>query len=211
MEISAALDDLAFPDGEPIQVVGTERLPPGKAAEETGKTFEENARIKVESCARRARRLPPGERPRWVLADDSGLVVDALDGAPGVRSARYAGPHATDQDNNRKLLQALKNIEPGRRSAKFVCVVACVDLAPGESGASQTAEPLPLLYAQGECRGEILTEAEGHDGFGYDPLFFLPELGKTMAQLTRKEKNEVSHRGRALKALKEGHWRKMRA
>ena len=205
-EISAALSDVAFPSGQPLRVVGTERLPPGSPVEETGGTLQENAAIKLESYARRALRLPPEEKPLWVLADDSGLVVEALAGAPGAHSARYAGPSATDEDNNRKLLQALKGIEPGRRGAKFVCVMACVDLAEASRKSSpwacQGVESFRPFIAQGECQGEILTEEQGQGGFGYDPLFFIPHLGKTMAQLSQKEKNEVSHRGHALKALR---------
>lgn len=205
-EIMAALSGYAFPGGEPLQVTGIDFLPPGKPVEESGSTFAENARIKAVSYARRALELPLGERPRWVLADDSGLSVDALDGAPGVLSARYAGPGATDGDNNRKLLQALQGVGQGRHGAKFVCVMACVELGEAEAAlmrAGNAVMALPVFFAEGDCQGEILTAERGQGGFGYDPLFFLPELGKTMAQLSQGEKNRVSHRGRALRVLGE--------
>ena len=147
-------------------------------AEETGTTFAENSLIKAQHAAE-ATGLP-------AIADDSGLAVDALGGAPGVYSARYAGD-AGDAANNEKLLAALANVED--RSAAFHCVATYV--APGEA---------PLV-ASGEWRGEILRELRGAGGFGYDPLFFVPECGCSSAELEPEEKNARSHRGQALRRL----------
>lgn len=162
--------------------------------EETGATFAENALIKAKAAAE-ALGLP-------VLADDSGLCVDALGGQPGVYSARYAGEGAADADNNAKLLRELKAREaegglhepgPGLYgSARFVS--ALVLYAPAEGR---------QLTAEGTVDGFILKEPRGEGGFGYDPLFWLPEYGKSMAELTLEEKNAVSHRGRALRRLLE--------
>jgi XTP/dITP diphosphohydrolase len=149
--------------------------------EETGSTFEENALIKAESI----RRLS-GE---MVLADDSGLEVDYLDGAPGIYSARYAGEGATDADRNRKLLDALKGAPADQRTARFVCAVALVF----PDGSSVTA--------RGTCEGSIASEPAGSNGFGYDPLFYVPELEKTVAQMDPELKNSISHRGNALRKL----------
>jgi XTP/dITP diphosphohydrolase len=121
------------------------------------------------------------------LADDSGLEVEALDGAPGIRSARFAGPSATDRDRIDRLLLLLKTVPPGKRQAAFVCVVAVA--AP--NGDASTF--------RGECGGVITEVVSGDGGFGYDPVFYLPELGRTMASLTSTEKNAISHRGRAVR------------
>ncbi|MFQ5345674.1 MAG: RdgB/HAM1 family non-canonical purine NTP pyrophosphatase [Mariprofundus sp.] len=147
---------------------------------EDADSFSGNARKKAEAFAQ-ANRLP-------ALADDSGLCVDALSGAPGVYSARFAGPDASDADNNRKLLASLKN--QANRSAHFCCAVY---LALPNGGQSFSAE--------GKVQGEIPRQAAGSGGFGYDPLFFCPELGKAFAEATPEEKASVSHRGRALRAL----------
>jgi XTP/dITP diphosphohydrolase len=149
-------------------------------ADETGTTFEENSLIKAQHAAA-ATGLP-------AIADDSGLSVDALDGAPGVYSARYAGG-AGDEANNDKLLAALEGSED--RGAAFHCVATF--LAPGE-------EP---LVAHGEWRGTILREPRGDGGFGYDPLFFVPECDCSSAELAPEEKNARSHRGQALRKLVE--------
>ena len=141
---------------------------------------------------------------RWVLADDSGLCVDALGGAPGVLSARYAGGGATDADNNARLLAALSGTPPRERGAEFVCVMACAQLDP-EPGEKQEAggnAVTLLFFAEGRCRGQILEGARGTGGFGYDPLFLVPSLGKTFAELTQAEKNERSHRGLALQVFR---------
>ena len=147
--------------------------------EETGETFEANARLKAVTYAKMSG-LP-------VIADDSGLAVDAFDGFPGVVSARWAGP--TDRDRNQQLLQKMADIPAEKRGAKFVCV-AIFCLPDGRE-----------VLAKGEVIGYIGYQPEGEHGFGYDPLFVLPDLGQTMAQLSKEEKNAISHRGRAARAL----------
>ncbi len=149
---------------------------------EDGVTFVENALAKARQAAR-ATGLP-------AIADDSGLEVDALDGAPGVYSARYAGPGADDDRNNAKLLEALRGVPPARRTARFRCVAVFVDPARGLE-----------LVREGACEGEILEAPRGDDGFGYDPLFFVPTVGRTMAELPLEEKNRLSHRAAAFRAL----------
>lgn len=151
-------------------------------ADETGTTFAENSLIKSRHAVD-ATGLP-------AIADDSGLVVDALDGAPGVYSARYAGPEATDASNIDKLLAELDGVAEERRGAAFRCVASYVE--PG------AAEP---LYGEGEWRGRILAARQGEGGFGYDPVFFDPGAGKSAAEFGADEKNAVSHRGQALRAL----------
>lgn len=148
--------------------------------DENGTTFEENALIKAQTLMN-ALQIP-------VLADDSGLIVDALDGAPGIHSARYAGDH-DDEANNRKLLKELKDVPAEQRTARFHCSIVVVrpNVAP--------------LSVAGEAEGRILFEKQGQDGFGYDPLFLYPPLNKSFAELTMAEKNEVSHRGRAVEKL----------
>jgi XTP/dITP diphosphohydrolase len=144
---------------------------------ETGRTYEENARLKAVTFAKESGLL--------TMADDSGLEVDALGGAPGIRSARYAGEGATDADRNKYLLEKLKNVPENRRTARFVCVIAIA-----------TPEGKVTIF-KGECRGFITTAPRGTQGHGYDPVFYVPEPGKTMAELTMEEKNRVSHRARA--------------
>ncbi len=149
---------------------------------ETGKTFKENALIKAKEIA--------SLTGYWTLADDSGLVVDYLQGAPGVYSARFSGEKATDAQNNAKLLSLLKNVPWEKRQAKFVCVIAICN----PKGQCYTLE--------GECKGYIALEPKGTHGFGYDPVFFVPAYGKTMAELEPEIKNQISHRAMALKRLK---------
>lgn len=151
-------------------------------ADETGDTFIENALIKARHAAN-ATGLP-------AIADDSGLCVDALDGHPGLYSARYAGPDATDDKNNERLLQDLEDVPDELRGAAFYCVACFV--MPGEG------EP---VIGEGEWRGRILRERRGDGGFGYDPLFLVTELDVSSAELGPEEKNVRSHRGQALKAL----------
>ena len=151
-------------------------------ADETGTTFVENALIKARHAVD-ATGLP-------AIADDSGICVDALDGRPGVYSARYAGPDATDDSNNDLLLRELDGVPDDERGAAFHCVACFV--APGFD------EP---VIAQGEWRGRILRERRGAGGFGYDPLFYLPSLGLSSAELSPQEKNARSHRGQAIAAL----------
>lgn len=154
-------------------------------AEETGLSFVENAIIKARNaCA--AAGLP-------AIADDSGLEVDALSGAPGIYSARFAGPGATDQQNIDKLLQELGDIETKQRSARFRCVLVCM---------RHQNDPNPLI-AVGSWEGKILDAPEGENGFGYDPIFWSPEYDCAAAQLTPEQKKAVSHRGKAVTQLTE--------
>lgn len=155
-----------------------ESVPP---VTEDGVTFEENARKKAETVANLLN-LP-------VLADDSGLQVDALEGRPGVFSARFAGKHASDEANNRKLLHELTGVPADKRTARFVCALAYA--VPGH----------PTVMVRGECEGVILDELKGNDGFGYDPLFYVPEAKKTFGELSLAEKNRISHRARAIQSL----------
>ncbi len=149
--------------------------------EETGTTFEENALLKARSGCKE------GKMP--CIADDSGLCVDALDGAPGVYSARFAGEHGNDDKNNEKLLSLLSDVPPEKRTARFISTVACV-FPDGRE-----------LVVRGECEGKIGYEKRGENGFGYDPLFYVGE--RTFAEFTPEEKDAVSHRGNALRALTE--------
>jgi XTP/dITP diphosphohydrolase len=166
-------------EGTSVQVIGLDTIAELPEIEEDGDTFADNARKKAQTVARWTGRL--------TLADDSGLVVEALGGEPGVHSARYAGPGAEDADNNRKLLLALAGVSPERRGAAFHCAMA-------------------LCSPQGDCRlfdgrvgGVILEAPRGEGGFGYDPLFLVREYGRTMAELPLDIKNRISHRGQALR------------
>lgn len=150
--------------------------------EETGATFYDNALIKAE----RVKKDFPAD---YVLADDSGLEVEALGGAPGVYTARYAGENATDDENINKLLSALGGKD--NRRARFVCSLVCI--APDGK----------IISAEGESRGEILQNRRGKGGFGYDPVFFSYDLQKGFGECTDEEKNSVSHRGRAIRNLLE--------
>jgi XTP/dITP diphosphohydrolase len=195
-EISEILSGLELAGGGILRVASADVLPgAGEPVEEAGRDFAENARLKALAFAARALELSAAARPAWILSDDSGLAVDALGGAPGIRSARYAGPGATDALNRRKLLEALRAAPRGARGAEFICSLALVDL---QAGADRVA-----LAVEGRCRGEILLEERGSGGFGYDPLFLVPDLGKTFAELSREEKSRVSHRGKALRALRD--------
>lgn len=172
--------------------------------EEDGDTFEENSAIKA--CA-------PAKMGYIGIADDSGLCVDALDGAPGVFSARYSGEDATDEKNNEKLLSELENVND--RGAQFRTVISIV--IPKSLGL-KVFHPLTnpeieeyilerfgidahVCSCEGECCGEILREMRGEGGFGYDPLFYVPEKGKTFSELSPEEKNEISHRGQAMRCF----------
>ncbi len=166
-------------EGFPVDIKNLSDFGPIPEVVEDGETFDDNAYKKASFTARMLG-YP-------ALADDSGLCVDALNGAPGVYSARYAGEHATDQDNVNKLLDALKNEE--NRKAAFECVISIA--AP--TGAALTYE--------GRCEGVLTHEPCGENGFGYDPLFFFPEFNKTFAQLSMDEKARVSHRGKALQEV----------
>lgn len=195
-EIAAALGEVSSRHGQHLRVVGKQALPPGPQPLENGATFADNARIKGMAYAELASQLPARTRPRWVLADDSGLAVSALGGAPGVRSARYAGDDATDEDNNALLLRHLDGVPDEKRSAEFVCSL-CLVAVPSRAG----EPPQVLATAEARCQGEILAERRGNGGFGYDPLFRVASLEKTFAELSTAEKNQLSHRGKALREL----------
>lgn len=151
--------------------------------EETGQTFEENAIIKAEAISALTGQV--------VIADDSGLIVDALDGAPGVYSARYAGPDKNDDANIDKVLKELEGVPNEKRTARFYCALAVA--FPNSK----------TITVHGTCEGSILGERRGNNGFGYDPIFLVTELGLSMAELSPDEKSKISHRGKALKKLEE--------
>ncbi len=170
------LADLMRPQGLTVQ--GVSEFPNAPEVDETGTTFIANAALKAGVVA--------GALRMWTLADDSGLMVDALDGAPGVYSSRYAGENASDADNKAKLLRELAGVPAERRTAQFVCQLALAD----PTGAI-------CLSVTGYCRGLILAEDQGDGGFGYDPLFFVPDYGKTFGELPLEVKSEISHRADA--------------
>lgn len=162
----------------PVTVVGLEAYPNFADVEETGTTFAENAALKARAAARHT-----GE---WALADDSGLEVDALSGAPGVRSSRFAGEHATDARNNEKLLRLLATVPRAQRTARFRCAIA-ISTPDGTT-----------WIDEGTCEGIIAESPRGEGGFGYDPLFIVPEMDRTFAELPPETKERISHRARAL-------------
>ncbi len=166
----------------PVRLVYLDEVGIQEDVPETGSTFEENAVQKATAYARLSGLL--------TLADDSGLEVDALGGRPGVHSARYAGPNASDDDRIRKLLAELEGVPPERRTARFRCVIAV---------ASPEGD---VIIAQGTVEGVIADAPRGDHGFGYDPIFYLPDRGCTMAELPPEEKNRISHRARAAEAIK---------
>lgn len=162
-----------------IALSSLSQIPTAIEVEETGETFAENAALKATVQARHL--------ARWVLAEDSGLSVDALDGEPGVHSARYAGEHGNDEANNDKLLSELSSVPPHRRTAAFHCYL-CLSDPEGEV----------RLEANGCCRGIIAAERSGSAGFGYDPLFVIREYHKSFGELDLTVKRAISHRSRAL-------------
>ena len=176
-EIMAVLSDL------PITVRNQSEFGPVPEIIEDGETCEANAVKKATIIAKHTGRL--------TLADDTGLEVEALEGAPGVYAARYAGENATYNDNCQKLLKELQGVPLDNRNARFVTVIAIA----GPSG--------PVEVVEGELEGKISETPSGTGGFGYDPVFIVPELGKTLAQITLEEKNQISHRGRALAKVKD--------
>ena len=175
-EIKQLLNDL------PVTILTADDFQDFPDIEETGSTLEENARLKANGIAKFTGQA--------ALADDSGLEVDALDGAPGVYSSRYAGVNVTYDDNNQKLLKQLHGVSQKQRSARFRCVIA-IDWG---DGTTDTCE--------GACEGFIAEDVIGHEGFGYDPVFYYPPADKRFSEMTTAEKNEVSHRGLALEAAK---------
>jgi|TARA_B100000959_G_scaffold98729_2_gene104432 XTP/dITP diphosphohydrolase len=170
-ELRSVLDDC------PVEVISLEQFPEIGDIEETGSTLYENAKLKADTV-NRITNLP-------CLGDDTGLEVDALGGAPGVYSARYAGDKVSYEDNLMKLLSELRSTPSEKRTARFRTIIFYTD---GERE----------LYTQGEIQGIITKSPRGSNGFGYDPVFYIPELKKTMAELTPAEKNKLSHRGQAM-------------
>lgn len=167
----------------PFEVLSLKEANINIDVEETGSTFMENADIKAKEIFK----IADGN---MVLADDSGLSVEALNGAPGVFSARFAGEHGNNKANNDKLLYLLEGIKEDQRKAKFLCAMVLI------------VNEDEIVKVQGEVEGIITAEFRGEEGFGYDPLFFVPEYKKTFAQMSSEEKNAISHRGRALDKLK---------
>lgn len=176
-EIKEVLKDL------PIKILTLMDLGLKEKVEETGKTLEENALLKAKFWAEKT--------GKWALADDTGLEVEALNGAPGVHTSRYAGENASYEDNWKKLLKNMEGIPWEKRKARFRCVIAIVS----PKGKRHIAE--------GILEGYITLEAKGNEGFGYDPVFYIPEKGKTLAEMSLEEKNSLSHRGKALQKAKE--------
>jgi XTP/dITP diphosphohydrolase len=172
-ELADLLKDL------PLEVVDLSGYPDAPEVEETGTTFEANARLKTTGYARAV--------GQWVLAEDSGLVVPALNGRPGVFSARYAGKHGDDEANNDRLLAELAPLPDDRRAAYYVCVAALAD-PKGEV----------VAVTEGRCHGVIVKERRGTDGFGYDPLFLVPEYHQTFGERSLRVKQALSHRARAI-------------
>lgn len=164
-------------EGLDIQVHSMKEYPEIGEIVEDGNTFKENALIKARAVCKATGKA--------AMADDSGLVVDALGGAPGIYSARFAGEQRSDADNNAKVLQLLEHVEDDKRTARFFCVIAIV-LPDGRE-----------FTVEGTCAGTILRALQGEGGFGYDPLFYVADLDKTFAQLSMEEKNRISHRGNA--------------
>ena len=169
--------------GIPYEIVTPAELGITAEVDEAGGSFEENAGLKATALA--------AESGLLSLADDSGLEVDALGGEPGVLSARYAGEGTSDTERIDYLLARLKDVSEEKRTARFRCVIAIA--APDGR----------VEFCEGECRGFITREPRGNNGFGYDPVFYLPELGKTMAELPTEEKNKISHRARAAEKARE--------
>lgn len=180
-EIREILADL------PLQVLSMKEAGIETDIVENGKTFEENAVIKVKTVAAA---LPDG-RKAAVLADDSGLEIDWLNGEPGIYSARYMGEDTSYRIKNANLISRLEGVPEEKRTARFVCAIAAA-LPDGE-----------VLTVRGVIEGKIGYEERGTNGFGYDPIFYLPDMSRTTAELSPEEKNAVSHRGKALRAMKE--------
>jgi XTP/dITP diphosphohydrolase len=184
-ELSAMLAELA----DQIEWLSLRDFPDAQEVEEDGVTFAENAAKKAQGYAK--------QTGLWTIADDSGLVVDALNGLPGVYSARFAADgneklprHEQDQKNNKKVLSLLKDIPQNKRTARFVCSMCLAD--PKKI----------LIQTEGKIEGQIIDTPSGENGFGYDPLFYVPSLDKTTAQLESEHKNTISHRGQAVEHLK---------
>ncbi len=182
-EIRMILADLKV-QGEPVEIISMKEAGINPAIEENGKSFMENAIIKAKAVAEAA-------KGAIVLADDSGLEIDYLNKEPGIYSARYLGEDTSYHIKNSNLIQRLSGVPDEKRTARFVCAIACV-LTDGR-----------ILTEEAAIEGRIGYEERGENGFGYDPIFMVPAYGKSTAELTEEEKNEISHRGKALRAMKE--------
>ncbi|MEA4826526.1 MAG: XTP/dITP diphosphatase [Clostridium sp.] len=169
----------------PLDIISLKEAGIDVDVEENGTTFMENAHIKAMEIYKML------DKKYMVMADDSGLMVDALNGEPGVYSARYSGEHGNDKKNNEKLLSNLGEIEFEKRAAKFVCAIELI------------IDEERIINVQGEAKGYIIEEERGRDGFGYDPLFYVPKFNKTFAEMSSEEKNAISHRGEALEKLQQ--------
>ncbi len=180
LEISAILSEMS------LQLFPLSRWPDYSPPEETGATLEENAILKARSAVLHTGLI--------AVADDTGLEVDLLEGSPGVRSARFAGDNASYKDNRLKLLDMMASVSPGKRNARFRTVVA-ICFPDGK-----------CITAEGICEGIVIQQERGDGGFGYDPIFLVPDLGKTFAQMSAEEKNLISHRGKAFRQLKDLLW-----
>ena len=182
-EIREILDGLTF-SGEKVQILSMKEAGIDMDIIEDGTTFEENAMIKARAVAEEA-------KGAIVLADDSGLVIDYLNGEPGMYSARYLGKDTSYRVKNANLVQRLEGVPDEKRSARFVCAIAAV-LPDGRE-----------LSTRGTIEGRIGYEEKGLNGFGFDPIFYVPEIGKYTAELSDEDKNKISHRGKALRAMRE--------
>lgn len=182
-EIKKILSDLKM-QGEPVEILSMKEVGIEPDIQEDGKSFEENALIKAKAVASVA-------KDAIVLADDSGLEIDYLNKEPGIYSARYMGENTSYHEKNMNLIERLKGVPKEKRTARFVCAIACV--LPDGNVFTETAT----------IEGLIGYEEKGENGFGYDPIFIVPSYGKSTAQLTEEEKNQISHRGKALRAMKE--------
>ncbi len=170
----------------PLRILSLQSLKSYPTVIEDGATFEDNALKKARTIAAFSGML--------TLADDSGLEVDALDGAPGIYSARYCGQEGNDAQNNKKLLHELRHVSDEKRTARFVCALALCDPHGGE---------MKCWTVRAACEGRIAFDLKGANGFGYDPLFYYPPFGKTFGEIHRETKTTVSHRGKALRQLAE--------
>jgi len=178
-----------------LEILTLADFPGAPEPEETGNTYAENAAIKAESAA-----AFTGE---WSLADDAGLEIDALDGAPGVHSKRFEGADSSFDHKIARVLELLKDVAEEGRGARFRCWIALAS-APFNRTNPNPPEPSEVKLFHADCEGRIAKRRSGNGGFGYDPIFFLPELGCTMADLTPDQKHQVSHRGKVLRAF--GDW-----
>ncbi|GFI46494.1 dITP/XTP pyrophosphatase [Lachnospiraceae bacterium] len=181
-EVREILDGLTI-NGEPALVLSMKEAGIGGEAEETGKSFVENAILKARAVAGAA-----GDA--IVMADDSGLEIDYLDGEPGIYSARYMGEETSYREKNRNLIERLAGVPEEKRTARFVCAIACI--LPGGS----------LITEQAAIEGRIGYQERGENGFGYDPIFMVPSYGRSTAELSPEEKNRISHRGKTLRAIR---------